>query len=193
MKAETSREGSAGQDSSLCDVAFPASHCPDGSLVPQAGDGAPDCGARYAERLARCRRLRVAPVAEETDVIMKRKPGQPGGEPERTLGPRALAVIESVLARFSVLVECEHLAEGQDAFWVALQPDSLLRGFCWEAAQVLADGAACSACGRPAGIRVVIAWLSLSRSRAWRSISGCARRAATLTSPRRRFCAKPKL
>jgi hypothetical protein len=89
-------------------------------------------------------------MAEETDLIMKRKPGQPGGEPERTLGLRALAVIESVLARFSVLVECEHLAEGEDAFWVALQPDSLLCGFCWEAAQVLAGDAACSACGRPA-------------------------------------------
>ena len=82
---------------------------------------------------------------------MKRRPGQPGGEPERTLGPRALAVIESVLARFSVLVKCEHLAEGQDAFWVALRPDSLLCGFCWEAAQVLAGDAACSACGCPAG------------------------------------------
>ena len=68
-----------------------------------------------------------------------------------TVGPRALAVIESVLARFSVLVECEHLAEGQDAFWVALQPDSLLCGFCWEAAQVLAGDAACSSCARPAG------------------------------------------
>ncbi len=55
--------------------------------VPQAGDGAPDRGARYAERPARCRRLRVASVAmaEETDVIMKRKPGQPGGEPEMTV------------------------------------------------------------------------------------------------------------
>ena len=50
--------------------------------------------------------------------------------------PRALAVIESVLARFSVLVECVHLAEGQDAFWVALQPDGLPCGFCWEAARV---------------------------------------------------------
>lgn len=85
------------------------------------------------------------------DVIMERRLAQPGGVPEMTLGPRALAVIESVLARFSVLAECEHLAEGEDAFWVAPQPDSLLCGFCWEAAQVLAGDAACSACGRPAG------------------------------------------
>jgi hypothetical protein len=89
-------------------------------------------------------------MAEETDV-MERKPGRPGGEPEMAVGPRALAVIESVLARFSVLVECEHLAEGQDAFWVALRPDGLLCGFCWEAAQLLAGDAACSSCARPAG------------------------------------------
>jgi hypothetical protein len=56
-----------------------------------------------------------------------------------------------VLARFSVLVECEHLAAGEDAFWVALQPDGLLCGFCWEAVQVLAGDAACSSCARPAG------------------------------------------
>jgi hypothetical protein len=51
----------------------------------------------------------------------------------------------------SVLVECEHLAEGQDAFWVPLQPDDLLCRFCWEAAQVLASDAARSSCARPAG------------------------------------------
>jgi hypothetical protein len=90
-------------------------------------------------------------MAEETDVIMERNPGQPGGEPAMTVGPRALAVIESVLARFSVLVECEHLAEGEDAFWVALQPDGLLCGFCWEAAQLLTGDAACSSCARPPG------------------------------------------
>jgi predicted amidophosphoribosyltransferase len=50
-----------------------------------------------------------------------------------------------------VLAECEHLAEGQDSFWVALQPDGLLCGFCWEAAQVLAGDVACSSCSRPAG------------------------------------------
>jgi hypothetical protein len=62
-----------------------------------------------------------------------------------------VAVIESVLARLIVLVKGEHLAEGQDAFWVALQPDGLLCGLCWEAAQVLAGDAACSSCARPAG------------------------------------------
>ena len=74
-----------------------------------------------------------------------------------TVGPRALAVIESVLARFSVLAECEHLADGQDAFWVALQPDGLLCGFCWELRKCWpATLLAAPALARQ-GIRVVIA------------------------------------
>jgi len=107
-----------------------------------------------ARRAACCRGRGVAwaQMAMEAGVIMKRnRGGEPGRRPEGCVGPRALAVIASVLGRLRVLARCEHLAAGEDAFWVALRPDDLLCWFCWEAAQVLAGDAACSACARPAG------------------------------------------
>ncbi len=130
---------------------------------------------------------------------MEQQPGRPGGEPEMTVGLRALAVIESVLARSS---RCwrgsacwwsvstwlkERMRSGWRCSRMACCAGSAgkLRR-CWAAGRLAAPAAA------RRGIRVVIAWLSLSRPRAWRSISGCVRRAAMLTSPRRRFCAKPK-
>jgi hypothetical protein len=65
-------------------------------------------------------------------------------------GPRGQAVIDRVLARVGQLESCEHDAGGF-YLWISVRPDSLLCGFCYQAAQVLAGDITCAACGRPAG------------------------------------------
>jgi hypothetical protein len=70
--------------------------------------------------------------------------------PSPPTGPRGQAVIDGLLARVGELDPCGHDA---DSFflWLSVRPDSLLCGFCYQAAQVLAGDIACAACGRPAG------------------------------------------
>lgn len=65
-------------------------------------------------------------------------------------GPRGQAVIDGLLARVGELEPCEHDADG---FYlsISVRPDSLLCGFCYQAAQVLTGDIASAACGRPAG------------------------------------------
>ncbi len=48
------------------------------------------------------------------------------------------------------LEPCEHDKDGF-ALWISVRPRHLLCGFCYQAAQVLADGVWCAACGGPAG------------------------------------------
>jgi len=66
------------------------------------------------------------------------------------LGPRGQAVAGGLLARVSELEFCEHDPDGF-ALWISTRPEELLCGFCYQAAQVLAENIRCAACGAPAG------------------------------------------
>jgi hypothetical protein len=66
------------------------------------------------------------------------------------LGPRGQAIVGGLLARVDDLEFCEHDPDGF-ALWIATRPGNLLCGFCYQAAQVLAENIRCTACGRPAG------------------------------------------
>jgi hypothetical protein len=59
-------------------------------------------------------------------------------------------VVDGLLARAGDLEFCEHDRNGF-ALWIATRPGNLLCGFCYQAAQVLAENIRCTACGRPAG------------------------------------------
>jgi len=48
------------------------------------------------------------------------------------------------------LEPCGHDKDGF-ALWISTRPGHLLCGFCYQAAQVLAEDVRCAACGRPAG------------------------------------------
>jgi len=65
------------------------------------------------------------------------------------LGPRGQAVVDGLLARVSELGFCEHDPDGF-ALWISTRPGDLLCGFCYQAAQVLAENVRCAACGGPA-------------------------------------------
>jgi hypothetical protein len=66
------------------------------------------------------------------------------------MGPRGQAVVDGLLARVPGLEFCEHDSDGF-AMWIATRPGRLLCGFCYQAAQVLAENVVCAACGQPAG------------------------------------------
>ena len=66
------------------------------------------------------------------------------------MGPRGQAVADGLLARVPGLEFCEHDSDGF-AMWIATRPGRLLCGFCYQAAQVLAENVVCAACGQPAG------------------------------------------
>ncbi len=59
-------------------------------------------------------------------------------------------VIDWLLATVTVLEACEHDLDGF-ALWISTRSGHLLCGFCYQAAQVLADDIRCAACGEPAG------------------------------------------
>lgn len=67
------------------------------------------------------------------------------------MGPNGQAVVDLV-ARASELTPCGH-DSGGFALWIATRPDMLLCGFCYQAAQILADDILCAACAGPAGGR----------------------------------------
>ena len=65
------------------------------------------------------------------------------------MGLNGQAVVDGLLARVSGLEFCEHDPDGF-AMWTSTRPDGLLCGFCYQAAQVLAENIMCPpADGRP--------------------------------------------
>jgi hypothetical protein len=65
-------------------------------------------------------------------------------------GPRAQAVIAGLLTRADELGRCGHDPDGF-FLWISVRPDTLLCGFCYQAAQVLTGEVAYASCGRRAG------------------------------------------
>ena len=65
-------------------------------------------------------------------------------------GPALMGVLDGLFARIGELERCGHDPDGF-YFWISVRPEALLCSFCYGAAQVLAEEAACAACGRPAG------------------------------------------
>ncbi|HET7016150.1 MAG TPA: hypothetical protein VFI65_19670 [Streptosporangiaceae bacterium] len=59
-------------------------------------------------------------------------------------------IIDQLLATVTDLVPCEHDKEGF-ALWISTRPGHLLCGFCYQAAQVLAEEVQCAACPNAAG------------------------------------------
>lgn len=82
-----------------------------------------------------------------TDLVRPRDRRQPG---EPVIGACGQAVIDQLLANLPGLESCEHDKDGF-ALWISVRPGHLLCGFCYQAAQVLAEDIRCVACGRPAG------------------------------------------
>src|ERR1017187_4603301 len=68
------------------------------------------------------------------------------------MGLNGQAVVDGLLARVSELEFCEHDPDGF-VIWSSTRPHWLLCGFCYQAAQVLAENIMCPACGRQAGDR----------------------------------------
>lgn len=60
------------------------------------------------------------------------------------MGPHGQAVAGQLLVRVAEMEFCEH-AGGDFAFWIATRPGMLLCGFCYQAAQVLAEDIRCAA------------------------------------------------
>jgi hypothetical protein len=59
------------------------------------------------------------------------------------MGPTGQAVVDGLLARVPGLEFCEHDPDGF-AMWIATRPSRLLCGFCYQAAQVLAENVVCA-------------------------------------------------
>ncbi len=64
--------------------------------------------------------------------------------------PTVQAIINQLRAAISGLEPCEHDKEGF-ALWISTRPHHLLCGFCYQAAQVLADDVQCAVCPNTAG------------------------------------------
>jgi len=65
-------------------------------------------------------------------------------------GPIVQAIIDQLLATITDLEPCDHDKEAF-ALWISTRPDHLLCGFCYQAAQVLAEAIQCAACPNTAG------------------------------------------
>ena len=95
-----------------------------------------------------------------TDLVRSPKRRQPT---EPVLGANGQAVIDRLLATLADLELCDHDKDGF-ALWISTRPGHLLCGFCYQAAQILAENIRCAACSNPAGDhdhdRVIIANLS---------------------------------